>query len=275
MRTIPTVVAAVVAAIVLAGCANTLHILETPDRLLGHAMRSAADSAGARVGEAVGDAVVRRYTPQFTRWYTEHLIDLAFHMGGFSVENATVGYRPGEYTQWLVQDDSGDETNRMRRALLAVNADGNEWWQIVYEDTASEDRIILEALFTQDRDSILRLRTQFPNEDSPSERPVADYRYSAPRHLAIESIEGATEAVERITVPAGTFQTRRVAYGNETQGRIVWWLSDDVPGGIARYATIYQAADEKERDDALLETGTVELEAYGGDARTLLETDFR
>lgn len=261
-------VAALVAGLVVSGC--------TTHRLLDRGIGSAVDAAGQAVGESIGEAIAREYTPQFTRWYTGYLMEMAFHAGGESVEGVTRDYRPGEYTEWLVTGEDTEEINRMRRAYLGNDADGNQWWQVVYEDSASEDTIIMEALFTPERDRMLRLRTLFPDEDTPQERPVEDQRYQEPRQVTAESLEGAVEAEERISVPAGSFQTRRAAYGSTAEGRRVWWLSDEVPGGVVRYALEQPRSEADAPDDAEgmpLEAYVSELEEYGDDARTRLDTE--
>lgn len=262
-------VTVLVTALVVSGC--------TTHRLLDRGIGSAVDAAGEQVGQAVGEAIVREYSPQFTRWYTSYLMEMAFYAGGESVEGVTREYAPGEYTQWLVSGEDAEEINRMRRAYLGDDADGNQWWQIVYEDSASEDTIIMEALFTPDREQMLRLRTLFPDEDQPQERPVEDQRYHEPHKVTQESLDAAVEEETEVSVPAGTFQTRRAAFGASAEGRRVWWLSDDVPGGVVRYALEQPEAEEdapEDAEDIPLEAYVSELEEYGSDAETRLDTEI-
>ncbi len=264
--------------LITTGCVSPERILErSVDRGVDRAVDSAFEAAGARVGEAVGEAIVREYTPRFTRWYTNYLMEMAFYAGGYSVEGVARDYSPGEYTQWLVAGEGDEEINRMRRAYLGDDEEGNQWWQIVFEDASSEDTMILEALFTPDRDQLLRLRTKFPNEDEPTERPVEDQQYRSPSHLTVESIEGATETIEEVTVPAGSFEARRVAYGSGHEGRRIWWMSDEVPGGIVRFGTEHPRAEDDAPDDAEeipVEGYFSELEEYGSNARSRLGTEI-
>lgn len=243
------------------------------------ALRSASNEAGAAagrvVGDALGQAIVRRYSPSFGQWYTGYLTQMAFNAQGYSVESATRGYQAGEYTEWAVQSDDEDvPTNQMRRALLRIEDNGNEWWQVVYDDNASDDTIIMEALFTANREQMLRMRALFPDDDSPREIPVEDQNYQAPVTLTQESIEGATEGTEQIRVPAGSFQATRVRFGGSGVDQI-WWLSDEVPGGVVRHAVATSdGSDTPDQAEKMpTEDYVMELQNYGKDAKSRLGID--
>lgn len=254
----------------LAGCANLDRALD-PLGAVRAASHEAGAAAGRKVGEAVGDAIVRHYSPAFMNWYTGYLTRMAFNAHGYSVESATRGYEPGEYTEWAIRsDDEETPTNRMQRALLREESNGNQWWQVIYHDNASDDTIVMEALFTPDREQMLRMRALFPDDDSPREIPVDEQNYQAPIRLTQESIAGATEGEERIRVPAGRFDTTRIRFGGGGLDQL-WWLSDEVPGGIVRHA---MATTEEETPDQAEQMPTenyiMELQEFGKDAKSQL-----
>lgn len=251
----------------LAGCTSL-----DPMSALNSATSSAGSAAGRVIGEAIGDAVVRRYTPQFTQLYTGYLMQMAFNSQGYALTNGTRNYQPGEYTEWAVVSRADDvPENTMRRALLRRMDNGQEWWQVVYQDNASNDVIIMEALFSENQEQMLRLRTQFPDDAEPQEVPVDQHNYFPPRVLTQESIAGATEGQETIRVPAGSFVTTRVRFG--TGGaQEVWWLSDQVPGGVVQHQVSSTNADRTSEDTEGMPTDayTMQLQRYGSGATSRL-----
>ncbi|GGX38897.1 hypothetical protein [Saccharospirillum salsuginis] len=255
----------------LTGCASI-----DPVGALNSATTSAGEAAGKVVGEAIGQAIVRRYSPQFTQWYAGYLTRMAFNAQGYSVETAGRDYQPGEYTEWaVVSEDENVPTNRMKRALLHRKANGEEWWQVVYHDNASDDVIVMEALFTENRQKMLRMRAQFPDDEEPQELPVAEQNYQAPVVLSEESIAGATEGRETIRVPAGTFEATRVRFGGGTTAGQLWWLSDRVPGGVVKHQVSVSNGEDTGEDVEKLPTEnyTIELQDYGSGARSQLGID--
>lgn len=251
----------------LAGCASV-----DPMSALNSATNSAGSAAGRVIGEAIGEAVVRRYTPQFTQFYTGYLMQMAFNSQGYALTNGTRDYQPGEYTEWaIVANDDDVPENSMRRALLQRLDKGQEWWQVVYDDNASDDTIIMEALFSANQEQMLRLRTRFPDEDAPQEMPVNEQNYQPPRVLTRESIEGATEGRETIQVPAGTFEATRVRFGT-VGAQEVWWLSDRVPGGVIQHQVSSNRAGSTNEDTEGMPTDayTMQLQSYGSGASSRL-----
>jgi hypothetical protein len=250
----------------LAGCASL-----DPMNAVNSATSSMGSAAGRVIGEAIGGAVVRRYSPQFTQFYTGYLIQMAFNSQGYALTNSTRDYEPGEYTEWAVLSTDEDvPENQMRRALLQRTGDGQEWWQVVYQDNASDDVIIMEALFSENQEQMLRLRTQFPDDKGPQEVPVDNQNYQPPRILTEESIAGATEGRETIRVPAGSFDTTRVRFGI-SGAREVWWLSDRVPGGVVQHQV--SNGEQDAPDDAEDMPGnayTMQLQSFGDGATSRL-----
>ncbi len=234
--------------------------------------QAAGDSVGRAFGDALGQALVRQYTPQLTQYYTRYLIQLAFNSQGYALTDAVRGYEPGEYTEWtVISADEDVPENGMRRAMLRRLDNGQEWWQVIYQDNASDDVIIMEALFSEDREQILRLRAQFPDDDEPQEVPVDDHDYQPPRVLTQESIDGATEGRETLQVPAGTFDTRRVRFG-AAGGQETWWLSDQVPGGVVQHQVSSTNGESAPDDAEAMPTDayTTQLLEYGTGATSRL-----
>jgi hypothetical protein len=242
-----------------------------PMNAINSATSSAGSAAGRVIGEAIGGAVVRRYSPQFTQYYTGYLMQMAFNSQGYALSSGTRDYQPGEYTEWAVLSTEDDvPENQMRRALLRRTGEGQEWWQVVYEDNASDDIIIMEALFSENQQQMLRLRTQFPDDEGPQEVPVDNQNYQPPRVLTAESIEGATEGRETIQVPAGRFDASRVRFGIGGAEE-VWWLSDRVPGGVVQHQV--SSGDDDAPDEAEgmpVNAYTMQLQSYGSGASSRL-----
>lgn len=235
----------------------------------------AADRTGEVVGERIGDAagamIVARFpdawTTQWTTLYTGYLFNVAFQGGSYAVTEDA--YAPGEYTRWQMVADGEPTGAFVKRAFLDRTAEGNEWWHITYENEEDE-AIILEGLFSPDREELVRLRGKFPGEEA-KEMPVEEgtYGYSRPRVLSPESIEGATVGTASVDVPAGTFSAQHVRYG--TPGATMeWWMDDGVPGSLVKY--LRRADDESEADDepATPASWVAELVAYGDDATSEL-----
>lgn len=219
-------------------CSTTIH--------------SAAGAAGATVGEAAGEAMVGEYSPRFRSWYVRYLTSLAFYSGGYSLAPATRNYRPGEYTRFAVRTTEGEQMAEITRAYLFEDDEGNQGWKVRFVDREAGDTTIVELLFSPERERLLRMRARFPDEETGQELPVEEGQYyRTPNRLTEESVEGATIGTETIQVPAGSFETRHVQYGLPgTRGSQDWWIVDDVPGGIVRYAHRVRGESESEPEGA-------------------------
>lgn len=243
--------ALVVAVLSSTGCATVI------DSAVDAAARRTGQSIGEAAGQRLGAAAASRiptgglgtFTPELTTLYVGYLFSLGFHSGSYTFEERA--YEPGEWTRWVVE---GDDSTEMERAFIARTDEGGEWWRVKYADREEGEAIVLEGLFSADRNELIRLRAQMPGEDEPSELPVQEgsYGYAAPIKLTEESVAGATVGTETIRVPAGSFKARHIRYGSGS-GTIEWWLTDQVPGGLVRYST-HQADGE---------SVTVELTAHG------------
>jgi len=58
-----------------------------------------------------------------------------------------------------------------------------------------------------------------------------------------ESIKGATVGTPSLTTPAGTFATRHIRFRANDGGTLEWWLSEQVPGGQAKFVRTEPAAE--------------------------------
>lgn len=254
--------------IAMGGCSGVVE--RAVDSTANRAAERTGEVVGDRIGEAAGAMIVARFPDTWTdRWmqiYTGYLFNVAFHANGYAVTEQA--YEPGEWTRWQMVEDGEPTEAFLKRAFLQRTEDGNEWWHVTYENDEEDEAIVLEALFSPEREEMLRLRAQFPGEE-PREMPVEEgtYGYSEPTRLTEESIEGATEGVESVTVPAGTFEARHVRYG-AASATFEWWMEDSVPGGLVRY--LRQTGSEGEDGTGESASWVVELDDYGDGAESEL-----
>ncbi|NBC00742.1 MAG: hypothetical protein GVY15_07770 [Bacteroidetes bacterium] len=252
-----------------AACSSVVN--RTVDRTVDRAAERTGEVVGERIGDAAGAMIVARFpdawTAQWTTLYTGYLFNVAFQGGTYAV--AEDAYAPGEYTRWQMVSDGEPTGAYVERAFLDRTEEGNEWWHITYENEDGE-AIVLEGLFSPDREELVRLRGKFPGEEA-KEMPVEEgtYGYSRPRALSPESIEGATVGTAAVAVPAGTFTAQHVRYG--TPGATLeWWMDEGVPGSLVKYL---RRADDGSGDDdtrATPASWVAELVAYGDDATSEL-----
>jgi hypothetical protein len=257
----------------------------------GSVIGSAIDQAASRTGQGIGDAVGKRagaaagarigaridvWTPFITQMYVNYLFSMAFNAGTYTFE--TKEYAAGDWTRWQVPEsaEDGSRPATMERAFLSTTAEGNEWWRVKWvayhrdNGTESADTITLEGLFSADKSQLVRLRGKMPKDTEGKEMPVQEgtYGYARPIPLTEESVRGATVGVENVRVPAGSFQARRVRYGDMGGGTLEWWLVDNVPGGMVKY--LRKAPGERSEDGPDAANWTLELVAHGRGARSEL-----
>ncbi len=232
---------------------------------------SAASSAGNRVGQRMGDQAADSVypagtapggafgSPQFVAMYTSMIFNYAFSAGGFAVSD--VPYKPGQYARFSLTSKDG-HPGTLERAFLGDDASGNEWWQVKFSDDQNKQTTVLEALLDQKESKMLRLRAKFPDDKAGHELALTDQTYYVPpTHLSKDSIKGATQGIQTLTTPAGTFQARHVVFGSGN-GTIEWWLNDSVPGGLVE--EVGKNANSSANDF------TIELSAYGDGVKSEL-----
>ena len=126
----------------------------------------------------------------------------------------------------------GDDPIVMERAYLKEQDVGKQWWRVSWED--SEGSWIWEALIDPDSSEMVRMRAR-DADGNEGEVPVSGQAvYMAPMELTEESVQGATVGKEKVTVPAGTFQTDHVVYMTG-DGQAEFWLAPQIPGGVVKY----------------------------------------
>ena len=155
-------------------------------------------------------------------------------------------YKPGEWTRWeLTESDVPDEKTIIERAMFAKTPEGAEWWrtktinQYKEDGKAKADTVILESLFKNEDQYIrrlVRMRAKMPGKTESEELMVPE-NWSTWNMLAFpykptpESVEGATVGIEKV---AGV-DAKHVKFGGSNGGNMEWWLSDALPGGLARF----------------------------------------
>lgn len=181
---------------------------------------------------------------------------------GYGYQLELEEYPEGGWTEWRTDDD---EDSYMRKALLKKLDNGQEWWQIILkgDSDVEEERYIAEVLFSEGRESIIRMREKI-GENEAQEKPISEGWYSSPQQLTEESIEGAlSEQGVSVSVPADNFTADLLNFGVAPGISMKMWsvYAAQVPGAIVKY----EYAEEEEG-----EISTMELVSYGTDAETLL-----
>jgi hypothetical protein len=193
--------------------------------------------------------------------YASVAFTYAFSAGGYWLGSKDL--EPGEWTKWT---SSTGQAYVAEKAFLKKEENGNEWWRIVFNTKEKEKdaskQLIFEALFAPQRARLLRLRAQFPGQET-GEIPVTEQQYYfPPSKLTRESIEGAVVGKESVQVGAGQFNASKAVYSVMGAGVSEWWLTDKVPGGVAKY--LFKA--KKDGAPAL----EMELDSYGKNAKSVL-----
>jgi hypothetical protein len=231
-------------------------------------------AVGRAVEERVAQAVYARIAPAgdlppyggaqwniFMVSQAQIIFAYSFSAGGYWVGQNE--FEPGDYTVFEWTDQESESPVELEKALLKITDDGQQWWRVSWKD--EEESWVYEGLLDPEEERMVRLRAKDP-EGNVDEVPVTEDQsvYMAPAEPTSESIQGATVGEERITTPAGTFDTEHVVYSSQTEeGRVHWWITDEVPGGVVKY----QATEESEElwTSTLIRTGsdaTTELDSF-------------
>jgi hypothetical protein len=163
----------------------------------------------------------------------------AFAAGGFYFGDDN--YAVGQGTVWEISSSTaGDEedTLRVEKALLAEEPDGSRWWAAAF--TSEGDRYLYEYLESADHE-LVKMRYRGIEEGR-----VGSYTFTAeersrfmiPNRVTPEDYEQMAQGTEEITVPAGSFQTRRLgidAGSGEEEVSYDWWISEEVPGRLVKF----------------------------------------
>ena len=187
-------------------------------------------------------------------------------------------YKPGEWTRWeLTESDVPDEKTIIERAMFAKTPEGAEWWrtktinQYNEDGKAKADTVILESLFKNEDQYIrklVRMRAKMPGKTESEELMVPE-NWSTWNMLAFpykptpESVEGATVGIEKV---AGV-DAKHVKFGGSNGGNMEWWLSDALPGGLARFR---HTDDDVSGSDGKPVVWSMDLVAKGSGAKSEL-----
>lgn len=251
------------------------------DRVVDRTVDSAADTAanrtGERIGQSIGDqmgAVLLQWTPQITALYVHGILVYAFHAGaGWGEQD---DYEVGEWTRWRTPENSEGRVTTIEKALLARTPEGNEWWKVKFQGGSQDEELILEGLFSPNREQLLRLRGKFPGKEA-GEIPVQEGTfYARPVGLTQESLAGAFVGNRSVTVPAGSFDAGLYRYTDVASGNVAeWYLSDAVPGRVVKYGVKTTDGESDAGESAAgaplpLDQYSFELAAYGKNATSEL-----
>lgn len=253
--------------LLLGGCAS----------LLEQAMNSAGDRAGSVIGDAIGQRVgeavagqtmiaMNQLTPELTQAYAMGVFMTLYYHGGYAWNGKT--YQVGDFTQWEGHDMT--QGDLFEKAFLKREKDGSEWWRVRVEENQNgkKDEAVFEALFSKPAadgtQTIRRMRARLPGQKTGAEVPITEANRDGwvlrpSGRLTPESLKGATVGTEMVKVPAGGFSARHVRFAQGT-GQIDWWLSDQVPGGLVKYAVRNDDGDE----------ATMQLKRHGKNAKPML-----
>lgn len=245
----------------LSGCARTIQ----------SAFDSAGHQIGTAIGSSIGNAVTRNYTSKMKSWYAVYLIEMGFHASGSYVIPANEKpYAEGDYTRWKVVQESGPDDSWMERLYLGKDDDGHDWWQVRFYDGASMDTVIVQGLYSEDNE-LVRLRTQFPKDARPTEVSVDGRQMQRPESLSEQAMALADRGQRVEEVAAGSFLIREFVHEGDNQDEQTWWLSNEVPGEIVRYA--YSGPPKSQprgSRDIDASNYVLELQRYGGGERSAL-----
>ncbi len=166
------------------------------------------------------------------------LFQYMFSAYGYSMELNP--YQQGQYTNWTIEGKNG-KPFETRKAYLTKTADGKEWWGLTY--ISQKDSIVMEVMFSENQQSIRRMRQKFGNE-SPKEVPVTEGWYTAPMQLTPESVEGAVvKKATSLTVPAGTFTCDQLEFAVGGDLTLRMWRAANVPGGVVKYEMVDKSGE--------------------------------
>jgi len=252
-----------------------LMIIFTSCSLITSSIIGGAESGlGRAISESVEQSVYKKTAPkeklpppktanwnQYMMMQANVVFSYAFSNGGYWF--GTDSYKEGEWTKYQVATDDGGKFV-LEKAFLKKLPNGNEWWRVSWKDKGEE--WIYEALISPDDGKLLRLRGR-DADGNEGEIPVTEDSqvsvYGNAQKLTKESIEGATIGKEKLKTHAGTFNCDHVEYMAMGEGKLEFWLNDEIPGGIVKYII----KDSKGKANL-----TSELFDYGKGAKTILKS---
>ena len=210
--------------------------------------RGISRGIGRAIGEHAENEAYRRTAPKeklppprsanwgnFMAMQAQIVFTYAFSAGGLWL--GQVDYAAGDWAKFEIITD-GDNSIEMERAYLKTDEVGNHWWRISWID--GEDIWIYETLISP-TGSLLRLRAK-DADGNEGEIPVTgEQLYYPPQEVTDESIKGATVGKSSLETKAGVFNCDHIVYlAVYGQGNVEWWITKEVPGGVAQYKIVDQ-----------------------------------
>ncbi|MBI4409066.1 MAG: hypothetical protein HY561_05130 [Gemmatimonadetes bacterium] len=188
-------------------------------------------------------------------------------------ERAFIGLDPdtSDYAQWwrvksidYFKDESGKEQADTTVLEVLFKYDKDQRQQLAETEAqlaaakTRQEREALEWLRRLQRGwaDLVRARGRMPGEKEANELMVPAYwgmfwNFAALGALfggqpTAESIKGATVGTPNLTTPAGTFATRQIRFRAQDGGTLEYWLSEQVPGGQAKFQHTEPPAEEEQ-----------------------------
>lgn len=160
------------------------------------------------------------------------LFQAMFSAYGYSMD--LQNYKEGQWTEWEFRTNDGNPMY-LRKAYLKQLPNKQEWWGMYMKNEDKKNSMLMEVLFSPNRDSIRRMRQKMGDGDV-SEVPVSENMYTQPTKLTPESLEGSVKQHGvMIKVPAGRFKADLLEFGAMgTGGKLRMWRVKSIPGGVVR-----------------------------------------
>ena len=221
------------------------------------------DKAVSKVSGEIGARVSKRMLGgmelEMQKVYFQMVYAQVFYLGGFGYGYSE--FKVGDDTTWRVEtkDSGGTSWFEAQRNYIKKLPDGTQWW---YVRLKSEDDEFGYAALVDADFGVRKVRYL-----DPDTKEIMEFEYEEPTPEERERVakEGAKDgpdveakgegefifpegenysryvtAREKLTVPAGSFDTEKIVYdyrNPETQEdyNYIWWVSRQVPGGLVRY----------------------------------------
>ena len=172
------------------------------------------------------------YQIYLARFYS--LYWYSFYPGGFYFDDS--GYREGQGTVWEVTSKGNTDVLQIEKALLKKNSDGSKWWKIRF--TSDGEEIVYEFLLDKDY-NLVKLRFKDADSGAVKEYSLTDrdrrkYDKQKMRQVTTSEYKDWSKGKERISVPAGTYNTEYL-YHKEDTDVYSWWITGSVPGTLVKF----------------------------------------
>jgi hypothetical protein len=154
------------------------------------------------------------------------------------------GYLPGDdtfdegdgirfYHRYRSVEDGDVEEIEFTRALIDADADGAQWWRVVF--FFEDDDLAFEVRVNDERGIELMRYIDPATEDVTTYAPDDPYLWTSYDDLwTAEELDERRVGFERVTVTAGTFDAERIE-ATEEEYRYTWWMNEDVPGRVVKF----------------------------------------